>query len=212
MHTPPFRFRLLALAALPVSLKASILYTSAEATTTGTDPLQFNLGTGAFGTGLSGDFFGINGGSNKPTLAATGSGQVISLSQLDIGASNARDFAVRFGAGENIDASARWNGSASPFFSKPNYAGTFNAGDRGYVGLRIPNGGGYNYGWADISHNVGDSLTLHSFAMETTVDTAIQAGAVPEPAETAFAAALAAGSVAAFRARRRRQSRRAAGH
>ena len=194
-----------------MSLKASILYTSAEATTTGTDPLQFNLGTGAFGTGLSGDVFGITGGGTKPTFAAVGSSQIITLSQLDGGSSNPRDFAVRFGAGDTIDSSAHWTGG-QPFLSKPGYSGTFNAGDRGYVGLRVANGGGYNYGWADITRNTGDSLTLHGFAMETTADTAIQAGAVPEPAETAFAAALVAGSVAAFRARRRIQSRRAAGH
>jgi hypothetical protein len=223
MPTPHHGLRLLALAALPVSLKASIFYTSAEATASGTTPLDFapvqfaiETGTyepGTYGAGFSGNFFSItavNLGATKPGLVSNGSGQIISLSQ------DSSDFAVRLGAGVNIDSSASWTSGLS-FLSKPGYPGTFNAGDRGYVGLRLGNLSvlGWNYGWADISHNVGGSITLHSFAMETTVDAPILAGAgvtaVPEPAETAFAAAVAAGSVAAFRARRRMQSRRAAG-
>jgi len=217
MPTPHNGLRLLALAALPVSLKASIFYTSAEATASGTTPLQFAIETGTYGAGVSGSFFSItavNFSAAKPSLVPNGSGQIISVSQT--GGPGNSEFAVRLGAGETIDSSARWTAGTS-FLSKPGYAGTFNAGDRGYVGLRLGNLSvlGWNYGWADISHNVGGSITLHSFAMETTVDAPILAGAgvtaVPEPAETAFAAAVAAGSVAAFRARRRMLSRRAAG-
>jgi hypothetical protein len=215
MPTPHHGLRLLALAALPVSLKASIFYTSAEATASGGAPLQFAIETGTYGAGVSGNVFSItavNFASPKPTLTSSGSGQII---MTEVSGPGPDPFAVRLGAGGTIDSSASWAPGES-HLSKPDYDGTFKAGERGYVGLRVAlGGGGYNYGWADISHNVDDSITLHAFAMETTADTPILAGAgvtaVPEPAETAFAAAVAAGSVAAFRARRRMQSRRAAG-
>lgn len=214
MNSSHRNLQLLALSALPMSLKASIFYTSAGATTFTTTPVSFAIDSGTFGPGVSGNFFDLATGNNKPSLNPHGTGEIILTSQTGGGFGASENFAVRLGAGETIDSSAPW-GSGSGYLSKPGYAGTINSGDRGYLGLRIANGGGYNYGWADISHNADESVTLHAFAMETTVNTPILAGAgvtaVPEPAETAFAAAVAAGSVAAFRARRRMQSRRAAG-
>jgi hypothetical protein len=77
----------------------------------------------------------------------------------------------------------------------------------GFVGLRIDAGSGnYNYGWAQYVYNdVSNSLTLLDFAFESSVNTAIVAGAtaVPEPANTAMLLAAGAAGVAAFRRRRR---------
>ena len=213
MPTSHHGLRLLALAALPVSLKASIFYTSAGATSFSTAPVYFAIETGNYGPVQSVNSFALSTHDSKPNLSTSGSGQIITLTQIGGPLIGGEQFVVRLGAGETIGSSATWT-TGTGYLSKPGYAGTINAGDRGYVGLRVGSGDNYNYGWADISYNVGESVTLHAFAMETTVNTPILAGAVavPEPAETAFAAVFAAGSVAAFRARRRMQSRRAAGH
>ena len=212
MNSPHRNLQLLALSALPMSLKASILYTSAGATTFTTSPVYFAIETGSFGPVESVNSFALSTANSKPSLSSSVSGQIIGMRETGGAFVQPENFVVRLGAGETIGSSANWQ--TGGLLSKPGYAGSINAGDRGYVGLRIgSDASGYNYGWADISYNVGESVTLHAFAMETTVNTPILAGAgaVPEPAETAFAAALAAGSVAAFRARRRMLSRRAAG-
>jgi len=81
------------------------------------------------------------------------------------------------------------------------------AGTTGYVGLRIGAGGSdYRYGWAQISYNNDRSLSLHDFAYEQSINTAINAGAgaIPEPSTYAALAGLLAGG-AAFYAKRRKQ-------
>ncbi len=61
------------------------------------------------------------------------------------------------------------------------------------------------YGWASISTSSG-SVTIHEWALEGTANTAITAGAVPEPADMALGlGALALGAVAVQRRRRREQ-------
>ncbi|HYG25100.1 MAG TPA: PEP-CTERM sorting domain-containing protein [Verrucomicrobiae bacterium] len=77
--------------------------------------------------------------------------------------------------------------------------GPWTAGQRAYLGLRFNNGGTTNYGWADITLNSYQSVTLHGFAYETSGG-AITAGAVPEPSQFALLALGAAG-VAALRRR-----------
>jgi hypothetical protein len=86
----------------------------------------------------------------------------------------------------------------------------FSAGDTGYVGLKfdIP-GGSTHYGWAQVT--VVDDGGLHQvkvldWAYESAADTAITAGAVPEPQETALVMLLGAAGVAAYREHRRRKA------
>jgi hypothetical protein len=98
------------------------------------------------------------------------------------------------------------------FFSSSHLAygstGEWDPGDRGYLGLRIDSGG-IKYGWADVSYNANNSLTLYSFAYENS-GASIAAGVVPEPATTGAMAAILAGAVGAFEARRRRKAARLA--
>jgi hypothetical protein len=104
--------------------------------------------------------------------------------------------------------------SSGSSFTSPLYINAYGnndanwpAGTTGYVGIRVPNGGDVNYGWAQISYNSDKSLTIHDFAYEQTINTAISAGAIPEPSAYAALAGLLAGSAALYR---RRQQKRAA--
>ncbi len=74
-----------------------------------------------------------------------------------------------------------------------------------YVGLNIRTGNDTNYGWAELSYDAGGTMTLHGFAYETTANTSIEAGAVPEPSTVAL---LALGLGAGALALRRRQAPR----
>ena len=88
--------------------------------------------------------------------------------------------------------------------------GPWAGGGTGYVGLIIGKGATSFYGWANITYNSSlNELTLFSFAYQDD-RSAIQAGAVPEPAEAAIVGGLLAGSAAAFAARRKRKLARAA--
>lgn len=74
----------------------------------------------------------------------------------------------------------------------------------GYVGFRFGTAGNFQYGWADIAVNSDYSITLRGFAFETVPNTAIAAGAIPEPATSALLLlGLGAGGLATYRARRR---------
>ncbi len=89
-----------------------------------------------------------------------------------------------------------WSGSSS---------GNWQVGSSGYLGLRVGNDtDGYNYGWAEISIGEDSSVTLHSFAYEDTKNTAIQAGAIPEPSTYAALTGLLAGSAVLYSRRRKR--------
>jgi len=88
--------------------------------------------------------------------------------------------------------------------------GVYVAGDSGYWGVRFSAGGSdYNYGWVEVTYtNTG--LTFGQASVETTINTAIQAGAtapVPEidPASAGSAASLVAGVLAIVEQRRRRR-------
>lgn len=81
----------------------------------------------------------------------------------------------------------------------------------GYVGVRLDDIGNgpeeFYYGWLRMTYNKdAQTVTLHDFAYESTQNVAIQAGAVPEPAETGLLAALGAGGLATWR--KLRQKRR----
>ena len=75
-----------------------------------------------------------------------------------------------------------------------------------FAGLRfgIPSGAvtNYHFGWVKLSIDVGlTNITVHGYAYETTPDTLINAGAIPEAGGLALLAAGAAG-VLAMRKRR----------
>jgi hypothetical protein len=223
MMLPQHRLAAFTAAFVPISLKASIVVTTANVTTPDlATSITFDLASGAVATTLdtsttltsNGFFldFYSHSESGKPQLhGAPGTSQVMVETRSPTAGGFPSQFAVRLGEGAAINGTANWSDAgASGLLSKPGFVPTFPAGTRGYAGLRIPSGPGFQYGWADISYNADLSVTLHGFAVETTVDQTIQAGAVPEPAESAFAAAMAAGSLAAFQARRRIRARRAA--
>ncbi|HTI70530.1 MAG TPA: hypothetical protein VMF06_11230 [Candidatus Limnocylindria bacterium] len=187
--------------AVPFTLDAGVVITSPEVSTTtpGTDSLPFLVGVPG-GTGFTYTLNYSFGNGAKPQASAEGAA---TLSNDGAGA------LVKYSLGNTIDSTATWQSAGNlykPATDTDPALGYFPPGTRGYLGLQIPNGGGFNYGWADVSHNADSTLTLHRFAVETDLNQPIAAGVVPEPS-SAFAAALVAGSFAAFRARRRLMGR-----
>lgn len=65
-----------------------------------------------------------------------------------------------------------------------------------------------NYGWANYTYNNGatHNLVLNNFAYENTANTAILAGAVPEPSSLLLLAAGGAGTLLAKRRRKAKQA------
>jgi len=116
--------------------------------------------------------------------------------------------ADRMVAGEVIGGAASFSnaGDTRTLFNEENPGNyDWSVGSRGFLGLRI-NLGNTHYGWADVSINpvAGSSFnhTLHGYAFENVADTAILAGAVPEPSMATLLIAGAAG-VGAMRRRRK---------
>jgi hypothetical protein len=74
---------------------------------------------------------------------------------------------------------------------------------RGGLALRFATDteGEYRYGWADITIN-STNFTIHGFGLETTPDTAIEYGAVPEVKQSALLLGLGAMGIAALRKRK----------
>ena len=207
--------RNVALPAIPALLltpaaKAQVIYTDVGGitVTAGGERVFFDLGTGGgtgsaavSGPGFAGDDFYLGfryDNSAKPDIGKQDSNQ--SLVSGSYAINNALNDSILSGT---------WNGStyASINYNNGNNA-NWAAGTSGYLGLRLDAGGGdYNYGWAQISYNANSSMTLHDFAYEQTVNTAILAGdmgatAVPEPSTYAGLAGLLAGCAALFKRRR----------
>lgn len=113
-------------------------------------------------------------------------------------------FAQRHGENETIDDSLFWSGTAAVAELEDEGDGPWSGVEgQGFLGLRLERPGNqYNYGWARISYSdVNNSLTLHNFAIETTLDKAIVT-AIPEPGSAALLALGAVGLVA-YRQRRK---------
>jgi hypothetical protein len=114
-----------------------------------------------------------------------------------------------FNLSATIDGAAATWGTTAYFDSNWATNGSWQNGapTSGYVGLRLINGGNYNYGWAAITYNdVANVLTLTEFAFESQVNIAVAAGAIPEPANAALLLAAGAAGVIAFRRRKREEA------
>ena len=123
----------------------------------------------------------------------------------------------RFSLGQSIGSgggSAGWQSGSNYAnnLNEPGYPWNPTSGSiTGYVGVRLDDIGNgpeqYYYGWLRMTYNKdANSVTLHDFAYQNTQNVAINAGAVPEPAETGLLAALGAGGLATWR--KLRQKRR----
>lgn len=186
---------------------AAIVYTdlgSGVSTATFSDSIYFNLTTQDADNILG----NVSGGMQFRLYFAYGptTPQIAGAYYTDGPVTGAQGFAaLRLNAGETIGDSLSF--LQAPFLaynSSPGYQ--WSTGDRGYLALRI-NDGGTRYGWADVQYVGGGQLTLFGFAYDDSSDS-ILAGAtntVPEPATGAMAA-LVAGSFAAFQVRHRRKA------
>ena len=115
------------------------------------------------------------------TLSSDG-GPGFSGNQIEVGAASGY-YIYKFSSGDPISG-------ALTFSSSPGAGGFWGPGDSGFIALRIDLGGGnYNYGWAQLSvPDPSTSVTITGFAFEGDANTAIEAGAIPEPSTYALLA------------------------
>jgi hypothetical protein len=207
------RLGLLAVSVLPASLHSAVVIYSPNLTTDSSSFIAFNPSTGDASIGAIpvGDSFGLRYSPKllNPLIQGENSGATQVAYYVASNGTDSLDAAVNFSTGANLDASSPWlTSGGGGFLNKPGYPTSFPAGTRGYVGLRYGSGTDWNYGWADVSYNADQSLTLHRFANETTLNLGIQA--VPESG-AGVAGALVAGTLGAWKARERfLRSRRSA--
>jgi hypothetical protein len=190
------------LVALP-SAQAVIVYTNpADLTATDSTGVFFNLdlnGTGA-ATGTA-NF----SGADFRIYRSSGSLYIRSYNGAFSGNST---YARKLTAGASVNSL----GFASQSLGYLRTSSGWNDGDTGYLGFRFTSSGNTYYGWAQISYVAGTSLTLLDFAYENSPSTLLLAGAgaIPEPAETAIGAGIAALLAGSAALHRRRQQRRLA--
>lgn len=115
---------------------------------------------------------------------------------------------LKLESGDPISSAiTQWNNGYG--YLTKNGNGPWTSGGDAYAALRISAGGSdYNYGWVNINFDaLTPTATITGFAFETTANTPIAAGAVPEPSTVALAgvAALILGGSAYVRSRRRRE-------
>lgn len=168
---------------------AGIVTTNLNQTATANTPLiYFNYVSGTFSTTP------LNGVSVYG-LVSTGKGSFLSRS-VSTYTSGQYQVAGNVTPGASIGAANSWFGGGSLFSS-----------NQGYWGVRFPAGGSnYNYGWVQVGYTP-TGLTFGQAAVETTVNTPIAAGTVPEidPASAGSAVSLVAGVLAMVEQRRRKR-------
>jgi|GEM_PF-1545927 len=196
------------------------------------DTLNFgniNLGTGTYAlNNTSGSTFGLTfpvGGYGYDSMV----GNLRPLGNIEWGFSgNYEPFNVdRLALNNSISGTSGWSWGATPsavllggYGGADGNWGFSGPGDSksGFAPLRINAGGGnFHYGWVEVTTQAGNifsppylgtaTVTVTGFAFEDQVNTAINAGAVPEPSTVALAgvAALVLGGSAYVRSRRRRE-------
>lgn len=204
---------LLGLAASAPTANAQVIYTPVtpeEGTITASQSLYFDLGessgTGSWGSqSFSGADFCLrmtaaeDPSNTKPQIIPQGVGRA--AARADVSSPFYNSYAVRLTAGDLIDSSLDWGSQALLLSSNYQSNPPWRPGDSGYLGLRLGSGAAAQYGWAHVEYTMDRQLTLHSFAVESSLNTGIQAAAVPEPKQTALLMTLLAGSVALFRRR-----------
>jgi hypothetical protein len=190
----------------------------------GSETLNFgsiNLGNGTFElNGSNGPSFGLNFYTN-----AFGTSELSTLENNVEWGIDGYYGVLRLDAGQAIsDTSATWGNASvgkSLLWNYSDGAYIFYSGGAwsvisdeqkiGYAPLRIHAGGvDYNYGWVEIQVVAGNTntislpnnieVTVKGFAFESTVNTAINAGVVPEPSSMAL---IALGGLFGLAARRR---------
>lgn len=109
--------------------------------------------------------------------------------------------------GESIGSNLTFAGSGGWINKDGTNDANWAAGSSGFLGFRFISEGVLHYGWAQITYGADQSLTLHDFAYEASANTAIPAGAVPEPATSSALAGLLAGSALLFSRRCARGNR-----
>ncbi len=207
------RLGLLTVSVLPASLHSAVVIYSPNLTTDSTSFIGFNPSTGATTLGAipAGHSFGLryNKITGFPTLDQESATTEVAYYLASNSAAETRNAAVNFLAGATIDGTSQWlpDSAGAAYLNKPTFSTSFPAGTRGYVGLRYGSGTDWNYGWADVSYNANSSLTLHHFAVETTLNLGIQPQPVPESG-AGVAGALVAGALGAWKARERYAKRR----
>ena len=190
------------------SAHGAVVYFDVADTTLNGPPNVLNFGNinlvgGTYDNSTAGNSFRVgwtNADAEKPGLATNANVEIAGdASIFGIGAS-------RFTDGQSIAAgSATWTNGAryldSPFGTGSGWQN--GAPIDGYAGIRIVSGTDYNYGWAALSYNdATNQLTITGFAFESAVNTPIEAGAVPEPADSALLLACGAAGLALYRRRR----------
>lgn len=152
--------------------------------------------TSYFGTG-SATMRGLQMGNG---VLANGSNRV---QQLSSGAT--------IGPGGNFQELGRIRTASTYSFSNTNVIGTWAPGVDGFAGLQFRIGGQTHFGWIRLQMDVGavtelpNRLTVRDWAYESSPDTAIAAGGIPEPS-TGGLACLAAGAAGVGALRRRKKN------
>ncbi|MGA1530002.1 MAG: PEP-CTERM sorting domain-containing protein [Kiritimatiellia bacterium] len=183
---------------------------------------SINLGDGTFElNGTNGPSFGLNfytdayGFSELTTLEKSvewGIDGYNDVLRLDTGQAIS-DTSATWGNDSVVRKSLLWNYDDGfvLFYSGGAWSVISDEQKIGYAPLRIDAGDGhYNYGWVEIQVVAGNTntisfpnnieVTVTGFAFESTVNTAINAGVVPEPSSMAL---IALGGLFGLAARRR---------
>ncbi|WP_428387015.1 PEP-CTERM sorting domain-containing protein [Mucisphaera sp.] len=97
-------------------------------------------------------------------------------------------YVFSFAAGELIDGNAAFSGGANLMIN-PTYGYNF-VGTGGYIGFQFDIDGSTHYGWAQVDVTLTpQEAVITGYAYESTPNTGIVAGAIPEPTSLALLAA-----------------------